>query len=227
MKGLFIAAAGLAILAVSALAQVPEPGKAAAGASGSPTDLQKKIAYGIGVSFGKQLKAQPLELDVEAMVQGLRDEIAGKANMSDQQLREVMTSFQQEVIKKMKQAGEDFLAANKKKPGVMTTPSGLQYQVLKQGNGKTPKDSDTVVMSYEGKLTNGTVFDASAKHGGPQPFQVNGVIPGWTEALKLMKEGSKWRVFIPTNLAYNDRPPGPPIKPFDVLIFDMELVQVK
>jgi FKBP-type peptidyl-prolyl cis-trans isomerase len=231
MKGFIVALAGFGLLAVSALAQVPDAGKAAtapAPATGDLKDLKQKVAYGIGVTIAKQLKAQALDIDTDILVRGLRDALADKATLSDQQIREAMIAYQQEMLGKVKKEGEDFLAANKKKPGVRTTASGLQYQVVKEGTGKTPKDTDTVSVHYEGKLIDGTVFDSSYKRGQPQDLQVNGVIKGWTEALKMMKVGSKWKLFIPSDLAYGASPrPGGPIRPHDTLIFDIELLGVK
>jgi len=245
MKGFIVATAGLMLLAVSALAQVPEPGKAATApppaAAAAPAsdasglkDLKQKFSYGIGVTIAKQIKAQALDLDSELLIRGIREALADKAVLNDQQVRETMAAYQQEMMGKAKEAmgkakkeGEDFLAANKKKPGVITTTSGLQYQVLKEGTGKSPKDTDTVTVNYEGKLIDGTVFDSSYKRGEPTSFPVNRVIKGWTEALQLMKVGSKWKLFIPSELAYGATPPGAPIRPHDMLIFDVELLSVK
>ena len=122
--------------------------------------------------------------------------------------------------------GQAFLASNKSKPGIKTLASGVQYKVLKSGNGKTPKLTDTVEANYRGTLIDGTEFDSSAKSGGPVPFGVSQVIKGWTEVLQLMKEGDKWQVFIPADMAYGPRQMGQIIKPFSTLIFEMELVKV-
>ena len=126
-----------------------------------------------------------------------------------------------------KKKGEEFLAENKKKPGVKTTESGLQYLVLKEGTGKKPELDDNVLCHYHGTLIDGTVFDSSVDRGEPASFPVNRVIPGWTEVLQLMKEGSKWRVFIPSKLAYGQRGAPPKIGPNETLIFEIELLQVK
>jgi FKBP-type peptidyl-prolyl cis-trans isomerase FklB len=128
---------------------------------------------------------------------------------------------------KNKKEGEAFLAANKKKEGVITLPSGFQYKAIKEGTGKTPKATDTVTVNYRGTLIDGTEFDSSYKRGQPATFRVNGVIAGWTEALQLMKEGSKWELFIPANLAYGERGAGAAIGPNAVLIFEVELISVK
>lgn len=228
MKGFIVAVAGLSVLAVSALAQDPGAGKAAPSAGGDLKDLKQKFSYGIGVSIAKQIKSQAIEIDPETLVRGLRDMLADKAVMNEQQIRQAMEAYQQELAGKVKKEGEEFLAANKKNKGVVTTASGLQYQVLKEGTGKSPKDTDTVTVNYEGKLINGEVFDSSYKRGQPATFPVNGVIKGWTEALKLMKVGSKWRLFIPSELAYGATPrPGGPIRPHDPLVFEVELLDVK
>ncbi len=232
MKGFIVAAAGLGLVAATALAQAPDAGKAATAPAASSTgdlkDLKQKVSYGIGVTIAKQLKAQSLDIDADILARGLRDSLADKPLLNENQIREAMVAYQQEMLDKVKKEGETFLAANKKKPGINTTASGLQYQVVKEGAGKQPKDTDTVTVNYEGKLLDGTVFDSSYKRGEPASFPVNGVIKGWTEALKLMKVGSKYKLFIPSELAYGASPrPGGPIRPHDTLIFDVELLEVK
>ena len=158
--------------------------------------------------------------------------------MTEQQMREVMAGLQKsmaakqaeqikELSDKNQKAGEAFLAENKKKEGVVTRPSGLQYKVLKDGSGETPKATDKVKVNYKGTLIDGKEFDSSNKLGKPAEFQVNKVIAGWTEALQLMKVGSKWEVFIPSNLAYGDRGAGPMIGPNSTLIFEVELVSIE
>jgi FKBP-type peptidyl-prolyl cis-trans isomerase FklB len=142
-----------------------------------------------------------------------------------------MVAKQQEMVKKLgeknKVEGEAFLAENKKKEGVITLPSGLQYKVIKAGTGKKPKATDTVTVHYQGTLTDGKEFDSSYRRGQPVTFPVNGVIPGWTEALQLMEEGAKWQVFIPSSLAYGDRGAGRDIGPHATLIFEIELVSIQ
>jgi FKBP-type peptidyl-prolyl cis-trans isomerase FklB len=140
--------------------------------------------------------------------------------------KEVMAK-QAEVAKKNKAEGEAFLAENKKKEGVKTTASGLQYKVIKPGKGKKPKSSDTVTVNYRGTLIDGTEFDSSYKRGQPATFQVSGVIPGWTEGLQLMEEGAKWQLFIPSNLAYGERGAGGVIGPNATLIFEVELLSIQ
>jgi FKBP-type peptidyl-prolyl cis-trans isomerase FklB len=142
-----------------------------------------------------------------------------------------MAAFQKEMIAKLgeknKAEGEAFLAENKKKEGVKTLPSGLQYKVIKAGTGKKPKVTDTVTTHYRGTLMNGTEFDSSYRRGQPVSFQVNGVIPGWTEALQLMEEGAKWQLFIPSNLAYGERGAGRDIGPNATLVFEIELLSIE
>jgi FKBP-type peptidyl-prolyl cis-trans isomerase FklB len=221
---------GLVAITVTALAGEKEAPKTG---SDQLKNVKQRVSYGIGLSFGKQLKAQPLDLDQDVLIEGIKDAMAGKAQLTDQQLTQAMEAFKQEILAQrtkegeaMAKQGESFLAENKKKQGVVTTKSGLQYKVLKEGSGKTPKATDTATIEYEGRLIDGTVFDSSARHGGPSDLRVGGVIPGFSEALQLMKVGSKWEVYIPTDLAYgaNSRPPIPPNSP---LIFNIEVLDTK
>ncbi|MBI4838452.1 MAG: FKBP-type peptidyl-prolyl cis-trans isomerase, partial [Nitrospirae bacterium] len=163
--------------------------------------------------------------------------IGGKFLLTDDELRETLTALQKDLsakqqermqglLDKNKKEGAAFLEGNKKKEGVKTTASGLQYNVIKEGTGKTPKASDTVKVNYSGKLIDGTEFDSSYKRGEPATFQVGGVIAGWTEALQLMKEGAKWQLVIPSNLAYGETGAGNVIEPNSVLIFEVELLAV-
>ena len=198
-----------------------------------------KVSYIVGVQIGTQLKNDSMDVDPALVSKGIRDGLEGnKLLISDQEAREVMTTFQKEqsakvaAEKKMqgdknKKEGEAFLAENKKKEGVKTTPSGLQYKVIKEGTGKMPKATDTVTTHYKGTLVDGKEFDSSYRRGEPASFQVNKVIPGWTEALQLMKVGSKYQLFIPSQLAYGERGAGAMIGPNATLIFEVELVSVK
>ncbi len=168
------------------------------------------------------------------LVAGIKDAIAGKPQLTPDQIKETMTAFEKDMEQKQKAAadknaseGTKFLEENKKKEGVKTTASGLQYKVVKEGTGAQPKANDTVTVNYRGTLINGTEFDSSYKRGEPATFPVNGVIKGWTEALQLMKAGSKYQLFIPPNLAYGERAVGPDISPNSTLIFDVELMDVK
>jgi len=175
----------------------------------------------------------------EVLAQGIWDTMSGgKTLMTDQEYVATMTAFKQEMsqrqIAKMKEMsdknlkdGEQFLAENKTREGVVTLPSGLQYKVIKEGAGKTPKSTDTVTVNYKGTLINGTEFDSSYRRGQPATFPVKGVIPGWIEALQLMKEGAKWELYIPSNLAYGEKGAGRTIPPNSALIFEVELISVK
>ncbi|SFF90644.1 FKBP-type peptidyl-prolyl cis-trans isomerase [Pontibacter chinhatensis] len=198
-------------------------------------DLKEKISYIIGRDMATNLKKQGIEVEADAFLKGLKDVQAGNpSSLSQQEVQEAMMALQQEMAQKQnaagaanKKAGEDFLAENKGKEGVQTLPSGLQYMVIKEGTGKSPSASDTVTTHYHGTLIDGTTFDSSYDRGQPATFPVNGVIAGWTEALQKMKEGAKWRLFIPSELAYGAQGAGDAIAPHSTLIFDVELLQVK
>ena len=198
-----------------------------------------KISYVIGMDIGNNLKKQSIDIDSDILARGIKDALSGgKTLMTEQEIREVSTAFQKEMMAKQeernkklgeknKKEGEAFLAENKKKEGVKTLPSGLQYKVIKAGTGKKPKSIDTVTTHYRGTLTDGTEFDSSYRRGQPATFPVTGVIPGWTEALQLMEEGAKWQLFVPPNLAYGDRGAGPQIGPNAALIFEVELISIQ
>ena len=201
----------------------------------SPLKTQKeKVSYSIGHNIGGSFKQQGVDVDFDTLIKGLKDGQAGQPSvLSPTETEEVMAAFQKEMegkanekTAKSKKIGEDFLAQNKSKPGVVTLPSGLQYKVLKAGTGPKPKATDTVVTNYRGTLIDGTEFDSSYKTKEPAKFPVNGVIPGWTEALQLMGAGSKWQLFIPPNLAYGERGAGGAIGPNETLIFDIELLSI-
>jgi FKBP-type peptidyl-prolyl cis-trans isomerase FklB len=196
-----------------------------------------KVNYGIGVSIGKSFKQQGVEVDVDLMVKGLKDELTGKKLLlSDDELRKTMTAYQHELRQKQtqakqmavmdnKKAGEDFLAENTKKEGVVTLPSRLQYQILKAGEGRKPTSADTVEVRYRGTLVNGKEFDSSGSE--TRTFKLAEIIPGWREALQLMPLGSKWRLVVPSDLAYGERGMGQAIMPNSTLIFEVELVAIK
>ncbi|WP_299708359.1 FKBP-type peptidyl-prolyl cis-trans isomerase [uncultured Pontibacter sp.] len=196
--------------------------------------LQEKISYIIGRDMATNLKKQGIDIEAESFVKGLKEVIAGQpSSLSQQDVQSAMMALQQEMQEKQgakggenQKAGEAFLDENKNKEGVKTLPSGLQYQVLQEGTGKSPAASDKVTTHYHGTLIDGTVFDSSYERGQPATFPVNGVIAGWTEALQLMKEGAKWRLFIPANLAYGSQGAGDVIGPNTTLIFDVELISV-
>jgi FKBP-type peptidyl-prolyl cis-trans isomerase FklB len=210
-----------------------------AGVTALTTDKQK-ASYAIGMNVGSGMKRQGIDVDTAALVQGLKDALAGnKPLMTEDEARaaimKLQTEMQAQAQAKAKQEGEAnqkegaaYLAANKGKEGVVTLPSGLQYKILKEGTGAKPTAADSVVCNYRGTLINGTEFDSSYKRGEPATFPVGGVIKGWTEALQLMPVGSKWQLFIPSDLAYGARgTPGGPIGPNSTLIFEVELLSIK
>jgi len=189
---------------------------------------KEKVSYIIGMDIGGNLKKQSIDIDPNILAKGIQDALGGaKSLLTDQEMQETMVAFQKELMEKHKKQGEDFLAENKKKEGVKTLPSGLQYKVIKAGTGKKPKADDTVTANYRGTLIDGMEFDSSYKRGQPGTFRVSGVIPGWTEALQLMEEGAKWQLFVPSNLAYGQRGAGKVIGPDTALIFEIELVSIQ
>jgi len=210
-------------------------------AAGLPLRTQKeKGSYALGMSIGSGLRRQGVgtAVDPAIVARGLRDSMSGaKTQLTEdemrsalQQLRTTVESAQaakaKEAAGPVRKEGETFLASNKSKDGVQTLPDGLQYKVLTQGSGAKPTASDTVTVNYRGTLINGKEFDSSYKRGQPATFPVGGVIHGWTEALQLMPVGSKWQLFIPTDLAYGDNSPSPDIPPGSTLIFEVELLSI-
>lgn len=202
-------------------------------------DVKQHASYAIGVNIGRQLLSEGAEVDAEQLIQGLRDALAKKKPaLSDVEMQKAIAAFSADVQakaaekakaagEKNKKEGESFLADNKQKKGVTTTKTGLQYKVLKSGEGKSPKKTDTVKVHYHGTLTDGTVFDSSVERMEPAEFPVDRVIPGWTEALLAMKVGDKWQIVIPPELGYGERgTPGGPIPPNSVLVFDVELLEI-
>lgn len=201
-------------------------------------DAKQKLSYSIGTEVGAGLKKQGIDVDPKAFAAGLADALVGKLQLSDAEIKEALTSARTQLMAKQQakqqadaaanaKTGEAFLAANAKKEGVKTTASGLEYKVLKSGTGKTPTLKDTVKVHYQGTLIDGTVFDSSIQRGEPVVFPLNGVIPGWTEALQLMKEGDKFQLFIPPKLAYGTAGAGDKIGPNAVLIFEVELIDIE
>ncbi|WP_304059395.1 FKBP-type peptidyl-prolyl cis-trans isomerase [Hoylesella loescheii] len=199
-----------------------------------------KLSYALGLGIGRQLSQMgAADLNIDDFAQAVKDMVDGKepqvATAEAQQIVEDFFRKQEErqraeaaeKYKGAKSEGEKYLSENAKKEGVVTLPSGLQYQVLKEGNGKSPKATDKVVCHYEGMLIDGTMFDSSLQRGEPATFPLNGVIAGWTEGLQLMKEGAKYRFFIPYQLGYGERGAGASIPPFATLVFDVELIEVK
>jgi len=201
--------------------------------------LKSKASYSFGVDFAKRLKIQGINLDIDALTQGIRDaDTDAKLAMSDdsmekaktdfqQQLRDEMVQRQQQIATKNLEDGKAFLAANAKKEGVVTTASGLQYKVLKSGSGPSPTIDSTVTTNYRGTLIDGREFDSSYKRGQPASFPVKGVIKGWTEALQLMKVGDKWELYVPSDLAYGASQRSELIQPNSTLVFDLELLAIK
>ena len=210
------------------------------GEEGQPfKDEKDKASYAVGLNYGSNLKRQEVELDANQFFQGFKDAYSGKPLLTDQEMRDVLNAYSQslrakqeekrkQLAEKNKKEGEAFLAENKNKPGVLTLgTNGLQYKILTEGSGDIPKPEDTVSVNYRGTLIDGTEFDSSAKAGKPATFRVNGVIPGWTEALKQMKVGSKWQLFIPSDLGYREFGKPPSIGPGATLIFEVELVSIQ
>lgn len=230
---------GLALAAMLASGAVVVGQEKGAPAAKAPATPIEKASYGIGLNIGRGMKSDGLEIDVKFLVQGVMDAIEGKESvLTEAQLREAFQTVQKELQSKQlerskmagdknKKDGEAFLATNKKKQGVTTLESGLQYQVIKSGKGPSPKATDQVRTHYHGTLIDGKVFDSSVDRGEPVTFPVNGVIKGWTEALQLMKVGDKWRVFVPSALAYGERGAGADIGPNAVLVFEIELLGIE
>lgn len=190
------------------------------------------LSYSIGIMVASFYKQQGITNINDTLVnKAIKDKMKGDSTLlTEQQCNQVLMSFIEKAkadkASVAKKQGEAFLAENKTKPNVVTTASGLQYIVLKEGTGPKPLTTDKVKCDYEGRLLDGTVFDSSVKQGKPIEFAVNGVIPGWTEALQLMKTGSKYRLFIPSSLAYGDQQMGQDIKPGSTLIFDVDLLEI-
>jgi FKBP-type peptidyl-prolyl cis-trans isomerase FklB len=198
-----------------------------------------KVSYALGLGIGRQLSDMGAqELNIDDFAQAIKDVIAGRELAIDnREAQQIVQDFFQAQEKKQRAAnaakhqalkaeGEKYLAENAQKEGVITLPSGLQYQVLREGNGKTPKATDSVRCHYEGMLIDGTLFDSSIQRGEPATFPLNAVIAGWTEGLQLMQEGAKFRFFIPYQLGYGERGAGGSIPPFAALVFDVELLEV-
>jgi FKBP-type peptidyl-prolyl cis-trans isomerase FklB len=202
------------------------------------TTEKDRQSYAIGLNIGKSLHRDGVDVEPKVFLQGLQDALAGgKVLLTDDEMKTVMTDLQkdlqqkqaekrQALIESNKKDGAAFLAANATKPGVVTLPSGLQYKVLVAGTGPKPSATDSVVCNYRGTLLDNTEFDSSYKRGQPATFPVSGVIKGWTEALQLMPVGSKWQLFIPSDLAYGERGQGP-IGPNATLVFEVELISIK
>jgi FKBP-type peptidyl-prolyl cis-trans isomerase FklB len=223
-------------------APATKPAQAAAAKSPDGFELKTdkdKASYAIGMNIGQNLKRQSEVIDATVVERGMKDALAGdKTLMTEDEAKAALVTLQANMRKKQeeqvqqmaetnKKEGDAFLAENKTKAGVVTLPSGLQYKILSEGTGPKPTAADSVICNYKGTLLDGTEFDSSAKHGGPATFPVSGVIKGWTEALQLMPVGSKWQLFVPSDLAYGQRGAGGGIAPNSTLIFEVELVSIK
>jgi FKBP-type peptidyl-prolyl cis-trans isomerase len=244
----WIVTAACAVALAAGVAYTQQPARKAAPA-GNLATVGGKASYGIGLNIGtslKEIQDGGGEIDAELVYQGLKDALAGKdPPVPMEEIQAAMQQFDREMTQKQAEArinanpelkaladktkkeGEEYLTKNKTKQGVKTTKSGLQYEVVEEGEGKSPTAQDFVTVHYDGKLVDGTTFDSSRQRGQPAQFQVQGVIPGWTEALQMMKPGGKWRLHIPPDLAYGlTPPPGSQIPPNAVLVFDVQLLEV-
>ena len=204
------------------------PGLLAAESQTQTNITKEKFSYCIGANMASNLRREKVEVDVDQVLQGLKETLAGKSALSDQDalnnIRSYLTERRNEIAEKNKTDGEKYLAENKTKPGVIALPSGLQYKVLAEGSGESPKSNDVVTVNYRGTLLDGTEFDSSFKRNKPASFPANGVIKGWSEALQLMKPGAKWQLTIPAGLAYGARGAPPNIGRNETLIFEVELL---
>lgn len=245
-KSLLLSAVVLAIGFGCGRADEPEPEKKEL----DPVTVKKNASYGFGRQFGENFEQEGIELDIDQFIAGLKDGFEGKeSKISEDDLQAAMQAFQEQIAKKQRELaakrreeamaaakelgeknkaeGEAFLKANAEKEGVKSTESGLQYKVVKEGTGKSPKATDVVKVHYHGTLISGDVFDSSVQRGEPIEFPLDGVIKGWTEGVQLMKVGGKTTFYIPSDLAYGENPrPGGPIGPNAVLVFDVELLDI-
>ncbi|MBP7654499.1 FKBP-type peptidyl-prolyl cis-trans isomerase [Candidatus Dependentiae bacterium] len=201
--------------------------------------LKEKVSYSIGIDIGKNLKTQSIDIDKDILLKGFSAGYEGGVQiMTEEEVKQTMMNLQNEIRTKQQAAKKeaaaknlresiDFLEKNKTEPGIIVLPSGLQYKIIKEGTGSMPQKTDTVITHYKGTLLNGIEFDSSYKRNQPAEFKVSSVIPGWTEALQLMKTGSKWKLFIPPQLGYGERGAGKDIGPNSALIFEIELIGIK
>lgn len=230
---------GIAVLCLCAIVST-----AAAAEKGKYKTKKEQLSYSLGYDMANNFKRSEIDVDPAALMQGMKDAQAGKSQMTEQEMRDVLMEAQQKFRAKQqemmakqqeqqkgqgeknKKEGEAFLAENKKQPGVVVLPSGLQYKMLVEGKGASPKATDRVTVNYRGTLINGTEFDSSYKRGEPATFGLNQVIKAWTEGVQLMKEGGKIQLFVPSELGYGERGAGGQIGPHAVLIFEVELIAV-
>ncbi len=234
MRTLLLNLAALAIASAPATLPAQPAQPAPAAPTDAPASPAQVFSYGVGHQIGSNLKSTGFDIELKLLMQGLSDALAGKENaISEKQFGEAVAALRKLAAEKALERGKAFLAENAKKPGVKATKSGLQYLVLKAGTGETPTAQSTVSTHYKGRLINGSIFDSSYQGeepaAGDQPvsFPVGRVIKGWTEALQLMKVGDRWRLFIPSHLAYGEGGSPPKIGPNETLIFEIELVGVK
>jgi len=241
LLAMLAALAAMFVLPASARADDGATPAEAAGETPSPEsaaalpDKTGRTSYALGMDIAGNLKRAPFDIDPEMLIKGLSDVLLGKPTLlTDAEVRETLMAQQREVVAKRQQLAQEneskgraFLEENKKKEGVVALPSGLQYEVIEEGTGEMPGPKDMVTVHYTGTLIDGTEFDSSRSRGQPATFPVTGVIRGWTEALQLMKVGAKWRLYVPSNLAYGPRGRGALIGPNATLIFDVELVEIK
>ena len=221
MKTGFLVAIFLCIASVGASADEATP----------KTD-EEKFSYAIGYQIAESVKRQGIEVDVDSLIQAIRDDLSGTPlRVSQPEMQAAVVAYQQKRFQKLsnknEKAGKKYLASNKTEPGVVELPSGLQYKIVEQGSGNKPVSSDTVKVHYRGTLINGAEFDSSYARGEPVTFQIDKIISGWQEALVLMPEGAKWQVFIPPALAYGSGGFGQNIGPNETLVFEIELVSIE
>ncbi len=209
-----LAALVMAVMVTPAMAQQ----------AGALRDLRQKASYSFGMSMGSTLKRQGVDIDINLLMQGIRDAAGGKTLLTEEEALQAMQQFEQEMVAQQASKSKQFLTDNGKRPGVQTTKNGLQYRVLKQGQGQRPKASDVVRVFYKASYMDGTQFEST----NDKPFTtpVTGVIPGWQEALQMMTVGSKWQIVVPPSLAYGDEGAPPTIPPNSALIFELELVEI-
>ena len=227
----------IAAIALSTSMATAQKGTAAAASATKAMTKQDSNMYALGMQIGRSLRDQGVDLNVDILADGMRDFLAGKPKLTDQQFQACMQDLQQQAMSKMqaeqsakgsanKERGEKFLVENKSKEGVKTTASGLQYKVIKEGTGKKPAKENTVKVHYTGTTIDGKVFDSSVERGEPIEFPLAGVIAGWTEGVQLMSVGSKYMLYIPSNLAYGEQGAGQSIGPNETLIFEVELLDI-
>lgn len=215
-----------------------QPNKPVPSPTGINTDIDK-LSYSVGVQLGQGLRMRGMNVNIEVLIKGIRDGYnAAQLQMKEQDIRNTLAAYQRKAAEEMQakmkaqqdqnsNVGKDFLTQNKNQPGIKTTESGLQYKVITEGNGEKPMASDTIVVNYQGTTIDGKEFDSSYKRGEPMTAPLKYMIPGWVEALQMMKKGSTWMLYIPAHLAYGDRGAPPVIGPNQTLIFKVELIDVK